>query len=77
MTLHGNTYLLCFSCLFTFSTKYYPLNSQVEVRIDFLLCLIEPHSVWKCLDVSYLTGIDFAGILLLAKSVTDQEQSEH
>lgn len=41
------------------------------------MCLIEPHSVWKCLDASYSTGIDFAGILLLANSATEQEQSEH
>lgn len=60
-----------------FSTKYYPLNSQVELRIDSLLCLIEPHSVWKCLDMSYSTGIDFAGILLLANSATEPEQSEY
>lgn len=33
--------------------------------------------MWKCLDVSYSTGIDIAGILYLANPATEQKQPEH
>lgn len=31
--------------------------------------------MWKCLDMSYSTAIDFVGILFLANSAGEEEQS--
>lgn len=48
---------------------------QLQPVLTWEVCMTEPHSVWKCLNMSYSAGIDFAGVL--ANCATEQKQSQY